>query len=222
VFRRQRSLAELVRHYGTDKSSSYLPHYERLLAGRRKEPLRLLEIGIARGASLAMWREYLPSAEIVGVDIDPELRRFEAELGVTVWIADQGDRSQLETLVAPLERAGEGFDLVIDDGGHQQHQVITSFEVLYPHVCPGGTYVIEDLGTAYWVAYGGRDLGEPGTSIAFVKGLLDAVNEEAFREGGPETVGATANAVSAESRARIRTDVAAVEVYPNLAFITKR
>src|ERR1035437_430865 len=123
MIRRRRSLAELARHHGTDKAPSYLEHYERLLAGRRGERLRFLEIGIYRGASLAMWREYLPRAEIIGIDIDPELRRLEAERGVPVWIADQGDRSQLdETLASPLARAGDGFDIVIDDGGHQQHQ----------------------------------------------------------------------------------------------------
>ena len=222
MFRRRRSLDELASHYGTDKTPTYLQHYERLLAHRRGEGLRLLEIGIFQGASLAMWREYLPQAEIIGIDIEPEMRRLEAGLGVTVWIADQGDRSQLEALIAPMTQAGEQFDLVIDDGGHQQHQVLTSFDVLFPLVRPGGTYVIEDVGTAYWVGYEGRDVGQPGTTIALVKGLLDAVHEVATREEGPQAFGATASAVSPEARARLRTDVEAVEVYENLVFITKR
>ncbi len=222
MIRRWRSLAELASRYGTEKPKSYLEHYERLLAGHRAERLRLLEIGILRGASLAMWREYLPRAEIIGIDVDPDVRKLEGELGVTVWIADQGDRAQLETLVSPLARAGSGFDIVIDDGGHQQHQVITSFEVLYPHVRQGGTYVIEDIGTAYWVGYGGGDLGESGTSIALVKELLDAVHERDIREETPHAYGGMSSAVTAESRARLRTDVAAVEVYEGLVFITKR
>jgi demethylmacrocin O-methyltransferase len=220
VLRRRQPLSELARRFGTAKPSWYLEQYERRLGGRRAERLRLLEIGILGGASLAMWREYLPQAEIIGIDIDPDSRRFEAELGVTVWIADQGDRFQLETLVSPFERAGEGFDIVIDDGGHQQHQVITSFEVLYPHVRQGGTYVIEDLGCAYWVEYGGHDVGEPGTSVAFLKGLQDSVHEPWTREEVPLPWGCT-SAVSAEAQGRLRLDVAAVEVYPNLVFITK-
>jgi len=66
------------RHYradGTRKAPTYLREYERLLHGQRDASLRILELGVASGASLLMWRDYLPNATIVGIDInDPPPR----------------------------------------------------------------------------------------------------------------------------------------------------
>jgi hypothetical protein len=36
-------------------------------------------------------------------------------------------------------------DVVIDDGGHQAHQQIATFEGLLTHMTPGGVYVCEDV-----------------------------------------------------------------------------
>ena len=35
----------------------------------KTEPLRVLEIGIERGGSLLMWRDYFPNAQVFGIDI---------------------------------------------------------------------------------------------------------------------------------------------------------
>jgi RHS repeat-associated protein len=70
------TLDEIGLKFGTDKSSiyhNYLSFYERFFERYRDEPIKLLEIGVAGGASLAMWNEYFPQALIVGADIDPEL-----------------------------------------------------------------------------------------------------------------------------------------------------
>jgi len=47
------------------------------------------------------------------------------------------------------------FDIIIDDGSHMSHHIIASFNALFPHVRPGGIYVVEDLATAYWPTWGG-------------------------------------------------------------------
>ena len=44
---------------------------------------------------------------------------------------------------------GKDFDIVIDDGGHFNDGIITSFNGLWPYVKPGGFYAVEDLGCAY-------------------------------------------------------------------------
>jgi hypothetical protein len=56
----------------------YLAVYESTLAEFRSRPIRMLEIGVSRGGSLQMWRRYLhPESVIVGIDIDPERKRFD-------------------------------------------------------------------------------------------------------------------------------------------------
>src|ERR1700722_9700060 len=62
---------------GTDKSSSvglawdYLRHYERLLHDFRDLPINLIEIGIAGGTSLAIWKSYFPSHRSLGLTTIP-------------------------------------------------------------------------------------------------------------------------------------------------------
>ena len=207
-------LCRIAARHDTDKGSSYTRVYHDLLAGVRDQPLRMLEIGVNNGGSLRMWREFLPSATLFAIDVDPRCLAFEQEIpNATIRLVDQADPAQLRDFVA---QTGGEFDFIIDDGGHTMVQQITSFEVLYPHVVSGGVYVIEDLGTSYWQEYGGRDLGEDGTGVALVKRLVDSANG-AFL---PPVAGFHSS-VSAESRAGLRTDVASVSVHLGQAVITK-
>jgi hypothetical protein len=63
-------------------------------------------------------------------------------------------------------------DIVIDDGGHQMRQQITSFEELYPHIQPRGVYLCEDIHTSIVPEYGGGYRRE-GTFLEYSKGLID-------------------------------------------------
>ena len=71
----------------------YFPAYERHFAPWRGRSMTFLEIGVAKGGSLAMWQRYFgPLARIVGIDIDPKTRAHEAP-GISVRIGDQSDLS---------------------------------------------------------------------------------------------------------------------------------
>jgi hypothetical protein len=101
----------------------------------------MLEIGVYKGASLRTWREYFPkTTEVWGLDIDPSVAKGDP-LIVT------GSQTDPEAIakVAP----GKLFDLVVDDGSHLVQHIITSFELIWPRVAPGGLYVIEDLLMSY-------------------------------------------------------------------------
>ena len=56
-----------------------------------------------------------------------------------------GDQSNTTFLAEIVSNTGGALDVIIDDGGHQTHLIMTSFEFLWPHLAPGGWYVIEDL-----------------------------------------------------------------------------
>jgi hypothetical protein len=127
---------------GTDKSSAghnYLVHYDRLLKDLRSEAFNFIEIGIFKGASLATWRAYFGRATVVGVDIHESCREY-AKDGVIVEIGSQDDPEFLSGLTRRYPPR-----VVIDDGSHQAHHIVFTFETLFPALEPGGIYIVEDL-----------------------------------------------------------------------------
>ena len=131
--------------YKTDKGTrsvngtsgkGYTLLYEKYFKIYRYAPIRILEIGVKSGASLRMWSEYFPNAEIIGIDINPATK---CEVG-TIYIGDQTDTDFLESI---MDRYDHYFDIIIDDGGHKFEQIRTSFETLID--CVGICYVVEDL-----------------------------------------------------------------------------
>jgi hypothetical protein len=130
----------------TDKGfpgHGYTETYERYLAMWKNEPIRIFEIGIANGGSIAMWQDYFPFANIYGVEIN-EASRFE-NARVKTCIADQSKRDQLKNC---LDKFGGQFDLLIDDGGHSMEQQQVSLGFLFPYVRRGGFYALEDMHTS--------------------------------------------------------------------------
>lgn len=152
----------------------YLEIYERHFTRfrHRAAPVRLLELGIGRGGSLQIWREYFgPAARIVGIDIDPACRqRIEGDTAAII-----GDQSDAATLDAALDRLGGGVDIVIDDGSHLAAHQVASFQYLYPRLSQDGVYLCEDLHAAYWPEFDGGYRRE-GTFIEHVKTLIDQLH----------------------------------------------
>ena len=130
----------------------YFEIYERYFAAFRGRPIKVLEIGVFKGGSLAMWRSYFGTAStIVGLDIDPACKKFEnASDGIHVRIGDQESHTFLTSV---YEEFGP-FDIIIDDGGHTTSQQIQSFLHLYfSAMTEDGVYLVEDLHTNYWKRY---------------------------------------------------------------------
>lgn len=158
------------------KWEHYFPVYERHFGPWRGRTLTFLEVGVAHGGSLAMWRRFFgPLATVVGVDIDPKCRAHE-ENGVFVRIGDQSDPRFLQSVV---EEFGVP-DVVLDDGSHQMAHIHATFDALYPRMGKNGVYMVEDLHTAYWPDFGGG-LREPGSFIERAKSLVDQLNADHAR-----------------------------------------
>jgi methyltransferase family protein len=208
-------LCRIAQRHDTDKDVGFTSVYHSLLSHVREAPLRLLEIGLYNGGSLRMWREYLPNATLHGIDVDSRTLAYELEIpGTRVRLVDQADARALRAFIAEL---GGSYDVILDDGGHTMEQQIVSFEVLFPHVVSGGIYIIEDLGTSYFIEYGGRPLGEDGTTIAHMKRLVDAVQHEHMTPGHASIHGA----VSPVALAQVRRDIASMQFHPGQAIIVK-
>lgn len=132
------SLTEFADHYGTNKGSMkmrFTETYDRLMSERRGDEVRLVEIGVACGASLKMWSRYFPAGEIVGVDIRPECAAMCA-----------GYRNvRIVTADAVAEAQPGPWDYIIDDGSHLSGHIARTLRLWWPHLKPGGLYIVEDL-----------------------------------------------------------------------------
>lgn len=159
--------------YGTDKSSrvhNYLTKYEKYFPFSRCEGIKILEIGVLDGASLKVWEEYYYNSTIIGIDINPEAKKYEGGR-IKIEIGSQFDYNFLKYV---SEKYGK-FDMILDDGSHINEHVIFSFKNLFNSVKSKGIYVVEDVCTSYWSDYGGSINGL-NTTISFFKTIIDELN----------------------------------------------
>ena len=135
----------------TRKHLSYLLEYESILAGLRDGEVRILELGVSSGASLLMWRDYLPRGIVVGLDIDAMPGTITGRDRIHFVRASQDDTVALDKAA---ELAGGAFDLIIDDASHIGYLTKRSLLYLFPRwLKPGGTYAIEDYCTGFLPEY---------------------------------------------------------------------
>lgn len=154
-----------------NKWMHYFPIYEKHLSGLVGKKISLLEIGTGQGGSSRMWKNYLgAAASVVTVDIREECRAFEGD-GVSVRIGSQADKHFLDNLIQEFGK----FDVIIDDGSHVMEHVNASFDHLFPRIADHAIYLVEDLHTAYWPAYGGG-LRKENTFIEKMKAAIDEIH----------------------------------------------
>lgn len=133
-------LCELAEKFSTDKrpaGHNYTPFYNFLFEDLK--PKTVLEIGVANGASLKMWEEYFPEANIFGADIDTG---SQLNCGrIKTMICNQGVESDLVKL---YEMTGP-VDIVIEDASHKSQDQIFTAIIFSRYLTDGGYYIIEDV-----------------------------------------------------------------------------
>jgi len=154
-----------------NKWEHYIDIYDQYFHKYRNKEIVFVEIGIAHGGSLQMWRTYFgEKATIIGIDVNPECKKFE-EGNTKIYIGSQEDENFLQQLKLEIPQA----DILLDDGGHTMKQQITTFNVLFNHIKEDGIYVCEDLHTSYWFEYGGG-YKKSKSFIEFSKNFIDNIN----------------------------------------------
>ena len=123
-----------------------------------KKKLKFLEIGLGcgmiygPGASVKLWKQLFEGrdVELWEAEFNAECVKKSREAGQLEGIKTvTGDQADPEVLKRWVEETGGKFDVIIDDGGHKSHQVLNTFEVMWPQLNPDGNYFIEDLQIAY-------------------------------------------------------------------------
>jgi hypothetical protein len=94
------------------------------------------------GGSLRAWRDFLPNAEIHGVDVAADTSLHD-EPRIQTHLCDSTDPEQAATLLASI--ASPPPDLIIDDGLHEPRAQAKTLRNFFPALRDGGLYVVEDI-----------------------------------------------------------------------------
>ena len=195
----------------------YFEIYERHFSRFRDRPIRMLEIGVFRGGSLRMWKQFFhPDSIIVGIDIDKSCAAHErADENVHVRIGSQADP---DFLAQVTEEFGP-FDIILDDGSHKTHHQNVSFGALFrASLKDGGCYMVEDMHSNYWL----KTIDSEETFIDLSKQLVDAIHEPyidrteaSFRPGQPDNT-------SEMQVSYLSANIFSVAFYDSIVVIEKR
>jgi len=166
--------------YDTDKAQSgYLSIYQEYFGPLADMEIKLLEMGINKGGSLLLWRDYFQNGYIVGLDLNT-LTIDEPTDRIRIYQGEQQDLPLLDRICR--ESAPEGFDIIIDDCAHFGKLAKASFWHLFnKSLKPGGIYIIEDWGTGYWNSwidgkyYNGR-LETADYFTVIIERVIDIIN----------------------------------------------
>lgn len=131
---------------------------ERLRRLAPKSVENIVDLGIFKGGSVALYQELFSPRRIVGIDRSSDraevLDRFIARQSLNdivrlYYETSQDDQERLSSIVQ--ENFGDQLlDLVIDDCSHMYEMTKSSLNALLPRLREGGLYVIEDWGWAHW------------------------------------------------------------------------
>lgn len=152
-------LDQLFTHYGSDKTvNGYAPIYHALFKHIKDRPINLLEIGIGTmiphvhssmvgyalngykpGGSLRAWRDYFTRGMIYGADVQPDTQ-FTDEDRIKTILCDSTSGEVVELFL--LEKQ---FDIIVDDGSHNDQDQLKTLSLLYCLLNKGGYYIVEDV-----------------------------------------------------------------------------
>lgn len=169
-----KSLTELANDFGSDKGAEhtrlipkmYTRIYDAVLQGIRGEKVGVIEIGVYEGSSLKMWEAYFHNSKVVGIDINPDCKKYETDR-TSIVIGDQCNEAVMQQAIDCLDSPPK---LIVDDGSHKSRDHILSFKYLFPRLESGGYYFVEDLHTCYMRRYVGF---LQRSSMSYFKGIAD-------------------------------------------------
>lgn len=153
-----------------DKFEHYFPLYEQWFSRFVGTSPKILEIGVQFGGSAEMWRRYFGEGTVVhGVDINPLCEETEY---LKLYHGDQGS---IDFWKSFQER---DFDIIIDDGSHENEHQITTLSQTYSFLKDGGLYWCEDVHTSYYRNVRVQDGGylNPYSFMEYSKRVIDVLN----------------------------------------------
>ena len=141
---------ETYKHFKNSKRLSlkwdnYFLIYDKIFKKYKNKNIKFLEIGVANGGSLFIWKKLLgKNAKIIGIDANPYSKKL-SRYGFKIYTGDQSDPKFWKKF---FKKEGK-IDVVLDDGGHKNLQQISTVNYTLPYIKNGGMIVVEDMATSY-------------------------------------------------------------------------
>lgn len=132
---------------GIWKWNNALHAYERHFMVWQGKPVSIAEVGVQSGGSISMWQSVLGSRCYVhGLDINKNCMKFR-NARTSITIGDQADSSMWHRFFKQHPKV----NLLVDDGGHEPHQMLTTTLEVFWKLQPGGSIAIEDIHGEHYV-----------------------------------------------------------------------
>jgi len=159
--------------YRSLKHENYFSIYSSLFQKYRNKRIIFVEVGVANGGSLFMWRNFFGKrAKIIGIDFNPTAKKWEKH-GFKIFIGNQSDPIFWKDFFKKV-----GFiDILLDDGGHTNDQMINTFNSCYKNVKDDGLILFEDIHASYM-----KEFGNPSkySFVNFCYSVIDKINLNYF------------------------------------------
>jgi predicted O-methyltransferase YrrM len=153
----QTRLCALCHLLGTDKGPytrgnghrhPYTGPYSLLFEPLRNKSIKFAEIGVFKGNSLAVWREFFPKARLFGFDNDANNLEYISKMGlrdISLGIMDGSQKNSIQAGLAAATTDGELLDVVLDDASHDPNDQCMMIRSALPFLKQGGILIIEDI-----------------------------------------------------------------------------
>ena len=132
---------------------------EEVAALREREQIkRILDVGIFKGGSAALYAKLFEPEKLVAVDFAgtpvDALTEFIREHGfegrvTPCYGVNQADERAMGDILASHFPA-RNIDLIVDDASHRYIETRKTFNLALPYLRSDGLYIIEDWGWAHW------------------------------------------------------------------------
>ena len=149
------------------KHYNYFFIYEEIFKPYLKKKIKLVEIGVANGGSLFMWKDYFKkNSKIIGIDFNPTAKKWK-KYGFDIFIGNQKEDSMWKFFFKKVKK----IDILIDDGGHTNEQQINTFNCVVRNINEDGVMLFEDTHCSYL-----KNFGNP-SNFSFINFAFSVVNK---------------------------------------------
>lgn len=133
---------------GIWKWTNSLVAYQRHFGVLSGHNVKMAEVGVQSGGSILMWQAVLGAdCHVYGLDINKNCMQFQNGK-TTITIGDQADPSMWHSFFA---QTAPKLDILVDDGGHESHQMLVTLSEVFYRLQPGGFICIEDIHGQHYV-----------------------------------------------------------------------